>query len=129
MKAKNSVFMDTLLPLVIMVVLTIGCIVLLSARSKGLGRAGGSYAPGSYTAEAQGMGTVKVTVEVDESSIKSVDLDVSGETPTIGQAAADTLKKQIMDAQSSAIDGVSGASITSSAVKSALMDCLKQAKA
>lgn len=36
MKAKNSVFMDTLLPLVIMVVLTIGCIVLLSARSKGL---------------------------------------------------------------------------------------------
>lgn len=75
------------------------------------------------------MGTVKVTVEVDESSIKSVDLDVSGETPTIGQAAADTLKKQIMDAQSSAIDGVSGASITSSAVKSALMDCLKQAKA
>lgn len=129
MKAKNSVFMDTLLPLVIMVVLTIGCIVLLSARSKGLGGAGGSYAPGSYTAEAQGMGTVKVTVEVDESSIKSVDLDVSGETPTIGQAAADTLKKQIMDAQSSAIDGVSGASITSSAVKSALMDCLKQAKA
>lgn len=89
----------------------------------------GIYTPGDYTATATGMGTVTVTITVDANSITNVVLDVSGETDSIGQAAADTLKQQILDTQSDAIDGVSGATITSTAVKTALADCLTQAKA
>ena len=58
----------------------------------------------------------------------SVDLDVSGETENIGQAAKDELIKQVMAAQSAEIDGVSGATITSNAVKTALKSCIAQAK-
>ena len=88
----------------------------------------GIYTPGTYSATADGMGTVVVTATFDANSIVSVDLDVSGETPSIGQAAKDALIEQIMAAQGTEIDGVSGATITSTAVKTALKNCIAQAK-
>ena len=66
-----------------------------------------SYVPGTYTATATGMGTVKVEVTFDEKSITDIVLDVSQETEAIGQAAADALKEQVLAAQSGEIDGVS----------------------
>jgi anaerobic selenocysteine-containing dehydrogenase len=39
-----------------------------------------SYVPGTYTATATGMGTVKVEVTFDEKSITDIVLDVSQET-------------------------------------------------
>ena len=88
----------------------------------------GIYTPGTYTATARGHEDgVQVTVTVDANSITDVTLDVSKETESIGGAAADKLKSQIMDAQSAEIDGVSGATETSNAVKMALQDCLNQA--
>ncbi len=86
------------------------------------------YTPGTYTATATGMGEVTVTMTFDETSITDVVLDVSSETPDIGQAAADELKQMILDAQSAEIDGVSGASITTKAVRDAAADCIAQAK-
>ena len=62
------------------------------------------YTPGTYTATAAGMGEVTVTMTFDETSITDVVLDVSNETPDIGQAAADELKQMILDAQSAEID-------------------------
>lgn len=48
-----------------------------------------TFTPGTYAAEAKGFASdVKVTVVVTESGIADVTLDVSGETPTIGGAAA-----------------------------------------
>ena len=86
------------------------------------------YTPGTYTAEAAGheAGLV-VTVTVDETGITAVDLDVSHETPEIGGAARDLLIEQIMAAQGADIDGVSGATETSTGVKLALTDALNQA--
>ena len=86
------------------------------------------YTPGTYTAEATGheAGLV-VTVTVDENGITAVDLDVSHETPEIGGAAKDSLIEQIMAAQGADIDGVSGATETSTGVKLALTDALNQA--
>ena len=75
----------------------------------------GIYKPGTYSAKAAGIGDVVV-------------LDVSHETPYIGQAAAETLKKSLMAAQSAEIDVVSGASITSRAVHQAAAKCIAQAK-
>ncbi len=86
------------------------------------------YTPGTYTASAQGIGTVTVTATFDENSITAVELDVSGETVTIGQAAKEALLAQIMDAQGTEIDGVSGATLTTKAVQKALANCIAQAK-
>ena len=77
----------------------------------------GIYTPGTYSASAQGMGTVKMTATFDENSITAIELDVSGETPDYGQKAKDELIKQLMDAQSPEIDGVAGATITTDAAK------------
>ena len=95
---------------------------------KNTAHAAGIYTPGTYSATADGMGTVTVTATFDENSITEILLDVSGETPTIGQAAKDELISQVMAAQSAEIDGVSSATITSTAVKTALKNCIAQAK-
>ena len=84
--------------------------------------------PGTYSAKAAGIGDVVVTMTFDANKITDVVLDVSHETPSIGQAAAETLKKSLMAAQSAEIDVVSGASITSRAVHQAAAKCIAQAK-
>ena len=86
------------------------------------------YTPGTYSAQATGMGTVTVTMTFDETSITDVVLDVSEETPDIGQAAADELRAALLDKQAPDIDAVSGASLTSAAVKKAAQSCIAQAK-
>ena len=88
----------------------------------------GIYKPGTYSAKAAGIGDVVVTMTFDANKITDVVLDVSHETPSIGQAAAETLKKSLMAAQSAEIDIVSGASITSRAVHQAAAKCIAQAK-
>ena len=86
---------------------------------KSTASAAGIYTPGTYSATADGIGTVTVTATFDENSITEILLDVSGETPSIGQAAKDGLIEQIMAAQSAEIDGVAGATITSTAIRKA----------
>ena len=86
------------------------------------------YTPGTYTAQAQGIGTVTVSMTFDETSILDVVLDVSEETPDIGQAAAEELKALLMDAQSGEFDAVSGATVTSTAVQKAAAKCIAMAK-
>lgn len=89
---------------------------------------GAAYVPGTYSASSAGFHSdVTVTVTVDETSITEVTLDVSGETEGIGAAAGDALASQILEAQSAEIDGVSGATVTSSAAKVALTACLAEA--
>ncbi|MCD8076574.1 MAG: FMN-binding protein, partial [Lachnospiraceae bacterium] len=88
----------------------------------------GTYTPGTYTATAAGMESdVTVTVTVDETSILSLGIDVSGETDGIGAAIGTEISEQILNAQSADVDGVSGATVTSTAVKTALADALDQA--
>ena len=99
----------------------------LAAAAAGAAPAG-IYKPGTYTARASGIGEVTVTMTFDADRITDVVLDVSHETPGIGQAAAETLKKNLMAAQTAEIDGVSGATITSKAVSKAAAKCIAQAK-
>ena len=88
----------------------------------------GLYTPGTYTASATGYhGDVTVTMTFDANSITKVVVDASGETENVGAAAADKLAQQVMDAQGSGIDGVTGASRTSDAVRAAAADCITQA--
>ena len=86
------------------------------------------YTPGTYSAQAQGIGTVTVTMTFSETAITDVVLDVSEETPDIGQAAAEELKTLLLDKQASEIDSVAGATVTSGAVQKAAANCIAQAK-
>ena len=100
----------------------------LAGCSTGAGSSeAGIYTPGTYTGEAQGIGTVKVSVTVDANSITAVEIDASEETASIGGAAAETLAEQIMEAQSTEIDGVSGSTVTTNAVKAAVEAALAEA--
>lgn len=87
------------------------------------------FTPGTYTASAQGMQSeVIVTIEVDETSILKATVNADGETAEIGKAAADTLAEQILAAQSQNVDGVTGATRTTDAVRKACESCIAQAK-
>ena len=93
------------------------------------GSTAGGYTAGTYTATAQGInGDVTVTMTFDADKITDVVIDASGETESIGGAAAEQLATAIMDAQSSEVDAVAGATITSNAVKEAAGKCIAQAK-
>lgn len=90
--------------------------------------AGLSYTPGTYTATAAGISSdVTVTATFDATSITDLTIDVSGETKGIGADIADTMVERILAAQDCSVDGVSGATVTSNAVKTALADCMSQA--
>ena len=85
------------------------------------------YTPGTYTGTAAGIGEVKVTMTFSETAITDVVIDASNETESIGGVAAPTLKDALMAAQSAEIDNVSGATITTNAVKKAAASCIEQA--
>lgn len=86
---------------------------------------------GTYTATESGFGgdvTVNVTIS-DEGKISSIDVTADSETPTIGGEAAPKLAKTIVDTQSLAVDTVSGATYTSTAVINAVTTALTEAGA
>ncbi len=107
--------------------------------------ASGGMKAGTYTASTQGMNDkVEVSVEVSEDAIISVDVTKESETPGIGgplkNAAGEELyeggktpvtliPEQIVEYQTLNVDAVTGATITSAAVKKAVEDCLTQAGA
>lgn len=79
----------------------------------------------------QGMGNefvVKVTVNDDKSKIKEIEVVKQSETKEIGQKIIRPLLNNIVKANSTDVDVVSGASLTSNAVKSAVNDALAKIK-
>ena len=88
---------------------------------------GAKYTPGTYTATATGMGEITMKATFSTDAITDIELDLSSETENIGQVAKDELVKQLLEAQNSTIDGVSGATVTSDAVKQCMNDCITQA--
>ena len=88
-----------------------------------------AYTAGTYTGEADGFGgKVSVTITTDEAAITDVAITGDSETPEVGGAALEELAAQIMAAESAEIEGVSGASLTSGAVKEAAAAALKAAE-
>ena len=88
-----------------------------------------SYTDGTYTSSAQGcLSEVSVTVTITGGKVTDVSIDASGETPSLGGTAAETLAPQLAEAGSTAgVDAVSGSTMTSDAVFTAMDDCLAQA--
>lgn len=87
--------------------------------------------PGTYEGSAQGkLSTVTASVTLDATGrISDVKVDVSGETPELGGAAARKIAPAVVEHQSTAVDGVSGATISSNAIKAAVAAALAKAGA
>lgn len=91
------------------------------------GCSAGTYAPGSYSAEAAGFGGA-LTVEVTFSAEEITDVTEHNETPDLADDALAEIPQAIVEAQSSDVDSVSGATMTSEAIKAAVRDCIDQAQ-
>lgn len=86
------------------------------------------YNVGVYSGTARGYGgPVTVTMEVSEYEIKDVKIEAPDETPEIGKSVSVKLSKEIWLNQSHSLDSVSGATMTSNAIKKALAECLRGA--
>lgn len=78
---------------------------------------------------AQGYGgEVTVTVEVNGDDIVSVKVVGDSESEDIGRSAIEQLPARIEEADSTDIDGISGATMTSNAIKEAVNKALKSNK-
>ena len=85
--------------------------------------------PGTYTATAKGMyDGLTVQVTVSEDAIEAIEVTAYQETAP-GWPALEKVPEAIIEAQSTAVDGVSGATMTSNGVKAAVEDALAQAGA
>ena len=86
------------------------------------------YNAGTYEGSSRGYGgDVKVTAVFTEYGIEDIVINASGETPEIGQAAAVKMGKEIWKKQSHSVDSISGATMTSTAVKKAMAHCVREA--
>lgn len=89
-----------------------------------------SLTDGIYTSSAQGcLSDVAVKVTVTGGRVTSVEIDASGETPELGGTAAEALAAALLKTGSTAgVDAVSGSTMTSQAIFTAMDDCLSQAQ-
>lgn len=89
-----------------------------------------SLTDGIYTSSAQGcLSDVTVKVTVTGGQVTGVEIDASGETPELGGTAAEALAAALLKTGSTAgVDAVSGSTMTSQAIFTAMDDCLRQAQ-
>ena len=105
-----------------------GCGGSSSAAAESTATSTGSLPAGTYTGSAPGRnGTVTVEVTLSDSAITDVTVTDSKETENIGTAAIEQLPAKIVEKQSYAVDGLSGATLSSNAVKNAVKAALESA--
>ena len=82
----------------------------------------------TYSASADGRNApVTVEVTIDNGAISAVTVTEHAETPEIAASVIESIPADIVAAQSTAVDSVSGATLTSDAIKAAVRACLEQA--
>ena len=88
------------------------------------------YQPGTYTAKVNGHNaSMTVSVTVSANRIEKIDYSKNLETIGVGRLALDKVGGKILARQSLGIDNITGATISSMALKSAVRNRLKQAGA
>lgn len=90
--------------------------------------ASGTWADGVYTEEAEGRnGDFDVTVTISGGVMTDISIGENSETEDIGTQAIEQLPEAMLSEQTYDVDGVSGATITSDAIKEAVAECLEEA--
>ena len=91
----------------------------------------GKFKAGTYEGEAAGYAgeknPIKVKVTLSADSIEAIEYTAEGETPTVGGAALPGLVEAVLAAQSTNIDVVSGATMTSNGFYKAVNNALESA--
>lgn len=86
------------------------------------------FKAGTYEGIAAGYGgDIKLEVVLGDETIEAINILENGETAGIGSKAIDALPGAIVSAQSLEVDGISGATVTSDAIKAAVTAALKSA--
>jgi len=87
-----------------------------------------SMTPGTYTASEYGNnGYIDVAVTVNESKILSVEVTGHSETRFLGDEAIRRITADMVEYQTLNVDSISGATVTSGALKTAVTNCIKDA--
>ena len=95
--------------------------------------AGGEEAPiaftaGEYEATAEGFnGPTVVKVTFTDKAIEKIEIVSTGETDTVGVVAFETLIPLMIEANGTGVDGVTGATFSSDALRTAVNDAAEQA--
>ena len=88
----------------------------------------GKFTPGTYESTAKGYGgEFKVTVTLSSNRIEKIEVGPNNETPAVGGVAIEKLPADIIAKQTLAVDSVSGATITSTALIDAITAALVSA--
>lgn len=74
-----------------------------------------------------GVGEMTLSATFKDNQIETIEVPEYTDTKIMGGMAFDLLKKQVVDHQSTDVDAISGATVSSQAFLSALDDCIQQA--
>ena len=89
-----------------------------------------SFTPGTYTQSAMGRNAmVEVAVTFDEATIQNVEITNQAETAAVAGVALERIPASIVENQTTKIDAVTGATVTSNAILSAVNAAIKEAGA
>lgn len=108
----------------------LACVTVAAMLLTGCGQknAEAKYQAGTVEASSAGFGgNLNLSVAFTEEKIEKIEVASNQETPEIGGAALEKLIAAALEAQSSEIDAVAGATITSNAFKKALDSAIAQA--
>ena len=87
-----------------------------------------AFTPGDYEATAYGYnGNVTAKVSFSETALTGIEILSSVETAHVGDVAFDIMIPEMKEANGSGVDGVSGATFTSRALRSIVNDAAEQA--
>ena len=87
-----------------------------------------AFTAGTYEATADGCnGPLTISVTYSDSALESIDIVSSVETGHVGDVAFDIMIPDMIDANGAGVDSVSGATFTSNALRTAVLDTAEQA--
>ncbi len=105
------------------------CLVFLSAVFISCsGKDGSASVSGVFEGEGRGLlGIVRVKVQIENNKVKNIDVLQYSDTPGYSDTVFEYLPARVIEADSTAVDVISGATITSRAFLDAVNDALKKA--
>ncbi len=87
-----------------------------------------AFTPGTYTGVGEGYnGPVEVSVTFDEKAVTAIEVTSSKETEHVGDIAYEIMIPQMIEANGTGVDGVSGATFSSRALKAAVNAAAEEA--
>tara|TARA_B100000614_G_scaffold235914_1_gene233089 strand:- start:116 stop:502 length:387 start_codon:yes stop_codon:yes gene_type:complete len=94
------------------------------------GTAGSPWADGSFSGTGEGVhGPVDVSVSIDGGRIADITIVSENETEGVSDIALEELPAAMIEAQSTDVDDVTGATVTSTAIKTAVDQALSSSVA